>query len=196
MSSMYALARPANNIRTVLGPGSIAGSTASLLPPTNARDGSSSASSPTSTVRGESPTSHRSPAWTPTRLPVANVSCNAADPGPPTGFADRVLADHARKKKSARPEGSGRTPSGCDGGRPDFGTEVDAPFAPQDPKGTAAAWHPTDATHHCPAAAPTPLQPAHEPQTAGWHSRSRPRPAVSLPDATAAPVHNSWPASH
>jgi len=170
VSSMCAPAQPANNIPIAPSLKSTGGSTVSSRPPTNAPDGYSSASSPTCTARAESPTSHGLPAWTPTPLPAANANCNASDPSHPAGFAGPVLADHARKKKSARPEGSGRTASGRDGWRSNLRTEVDAPLAPQDPKGAAAARHPPDATHDCPAVAAAPLQPADQPQTPGGHS--------------------------
>jgi hypothetical protein len=170
VSSMYVPAQPANNIPMAPSLKNTGGSTVSSLPPTNAPDAYSLASSPTSTAMAESPTSHRLPAWTRTPLPVANTNCNTSDPSHPAGFADPVRADHARKKKSARPDGSGRTASGRDGGRPDQRTEVDTPLAPQDPKGAAAARHSTDAPHDCPAAVSTPLQPADQPQTPGGHS--------------------------
>ena len=170
MSFMCASAQPVNNIPVAPSLKNIGGSTVSSLPPTSAADGYSLASSPTSTALAESPTSHRLLAWTPTLSPAANANCNMSDPSPPAGFAGLGRADPARKKKSARPEGSGRTASGCDGWRPDLWTEMDAPLAPQDSKGAAAARNPTDATHDCPVVASTPLQPADQPQTPGGHS--------------------------
>src|ERR1700738_3955835 len=196
VSSVCASAQPVNNIPIALSLVSIGGSTVSSLPLTNAPDGCSFGSSPNSTAVAASPTSHRSPAWTPTPSPEANANYNVANPSHPSAFANPVLVNHARKKKSARPEDSGRTASGRDGGRPHLRSFVDAPLAPQDPKGAASPRDSTDAAHDCPAVASAPLQPADQSQTAGRDSGSRPRSAVSLSDSNASSVHNSWPASH
>lgn len=170
----FAPALLANNTRVVLWLGSIAGSTISLLCPTNIRGDSLPVFLRSNMVAEALSGWHRSLACTATPLLVGGANCNTAARKRGARFAGLAPVGHALKKKSDGSEDFGGTAPGCDGRRPCLRPQVDAPFAPQDPKGIAPAQSETDTTDYRPAASPIAFCFENQPQTPGWHSRSRP----------------------